>query len=113
MGTLVKFVLLLLISACVQAQTATATDADSLNRLLQTEKQDTNRVKLLLQLGKSYFYSTPDTALMLGQQALLLSRQAGFATGEVQSLSLIAHAFSLMGNYPKALGLSLEVLKKA
>jgi signal transduction histidine kinase len=111
MRTIVKLLFLLVLPACLQAQTTA--DADSLKHLLLNEKQDTARVNLLLQLSSAYSYSRPDTALLLGQQALLLARNANFAAGEIRGLNAIAQAFRHMGNFPKALALELEGLKKA
>ena len=109
MRTIIKTFLLLLLPAVSLAQTNIV---DSLNRLLQNEKQDTSRVKLLNQIAFAYLYSNPDTTLVLAQQALALARKTGFATGEIRSLTLNGNVFSVTGNYPKALQLYLEALKK-
>jgi two-component system NtrC family sensor kinase len=105
-----KIILFLLLPAFSDAQINTI---DSLKRLLQIEKQDTSRVLLLLQLSRAYLFSRPDTALVLGQQGLLLARETGFTKVEVRCLNRIASIFRLTGNYPKALQLDLEALKKA
>ena len=110
MRTIIKTFLLLLLPAVTFAQTNIV---DSLNRLLQNEKQDTSRVKLLNQISDAYSNSKPDTALVLAQQALALARKTGFATGEIGSLRLSGNVFWNIGNYPKALQLYLEALKKA
>ena len=110
MRTIIKTFLLLLLPAVTFAQTNIV---DSLNRLLQNEKQDTSRVKLLNQISDAYSTSKPDTALVLAQQALALARKTGFATGEIRSLTISGNVFDLTGNYPKALQLYLEALKKA
>lgn len=87
--------------------------ADSLKQLLQTERQDTSRVWLLNQLSRQYYYNYPDTALVLGQEALALAKATGFIKGEAMSLLRIGTVFSITGNYPKALEFHLETLKKA
>jgi len=43
----------------------------------------------------------------------LLAKKTGFAKGEAGSLNRIALVFLVTGNYPKALQLNLEALKKA
>ncbi|MEJ7681401.1 MAG: tetratricopeptide repeat protein [Segetibacter sp.] len=68
---------------------------------------------MLNALGRAYLYSRPDTALVLAQQGLLLAKKTGFAKGEAESLNRIATVFAGIGNYPKALQLFLEALKKA
>ena len=105
-----KLFLLMLLPICLRAQNKY--HADSLKHLLKTENEDTARVKLLLDLCRAYSYSKPDTVLVLGEQALHLSRLADFTIGEVQSLNLIGNAFGTMGNYPKALELLLKAQKK-
>lgn len=102
--------LLLLVPFISQAQLATI---DSLQQALKQEEKDTSRVLLLNALSRNYVYSRPDTALLLGQRALILARNTNFAKGEALSLSRIAVVFWITGNYPKALQLSLEALKKA
>ena len=110
MRTALKVFLLLSIPAFSFAQTNTI---DSLKQLLNSEKQDTNQVLLLNQLSLAYRLTKPDAALALTQQALSLSRKAAYAAGEVKSLSGIASIFRITGNYPRALQLHLEALKKA
>ena len=110
MRRVLKIFLLLLLSSFCKAQTNTI---DSLKKLLQIEKQDTGRVMLLYQLGFSYLYLKPDTALLLAQQGLSLSNKIGFAKGEIQSMILFGAVFSNTGNYLKALQLDLKALKIA
>ena len=110
MKTVLKIFLLLLLSPFCKAQTNTV---DSLKKLLQIEKQDTGRVMQLYQLGRSYLYSKPDTALLLAQQGLSLSNKIGFVKGEALSMNLIANVFRLTGNYLKALQLHMKALKIA
>src|SRR4030095_11271312 len=110
MKAVLKVFLLLSIPLFSFAQTNTI---DSLKQLLKSEKQDTNRVLLLNQLSLAYRLTKPDTALALTQQALSLSRKAAYTSGEVKSLSGIASIFRITGNYPRALQLHLEALKKA
>ncbi|HEV2831003.1 MAG TPA: tetratricopeptide repeat protein, partial [Hanamia sp.] len=109
MRRIVKLFLLLLIPFFSNAQT---NRIDSLQQLLKTETKDTSRVLLLNQLGTAYMYSKPDTALLLAQQALPLSKKAGFTKGEAASLLLMGNVFINTGNYPKALEALLQALKK-
>src|SRR6188474_1659905 len=110
MNAIIKIFLLLAIPAFSNAQTSTI---DSLKQLLKSEQRDTSRVLLLNQLSLAYRLTRPDTALVMIQQALSLSKKAVYAPGEVRSLSGIASIFRITGNYPKALQLHLEALKKA
>jgi len=110
MNAILKIFLVLTIPAFSVAQT---NSIDSLKQLLKNEQRDTSRVLLLNQLSLAYRLTKPDTALAMIQQALSLSKKAVYASGEVKSLSGIASIFRITGNYPKALQLHLEALKKA
>jgi hypothetical protein len=93
--------------------TAQTTTIDSLKQALQMEKLDTGRVLLLYHLSRAYMYSRPDTALVLTQQGLSLSKKIGFKRGEALNLTGMATVLGITGNHPRALQLSLEALKKA
>jgi tetratricopeptide (TPR) repeat protein len=104
------FILFLSIPVFSNAQTKSI---DSLQQLLKTEKKDTNRVMLLADLAYAYLYSKPDTALLLSQQALSISKKEGYTKGEAASLNQIGNVFMKIGNYPKALEALLLSLKKS
>ena len=79
--------------------------------LLQKEKQDTVRVRLLVELGMKYRTIKPDTSLLLSVQALSLSKRIGFVKGEALSLNLMGNAYRIVGNRPKAMECYLQALK--
>lgn len=108
MKIFIRLFLLLLIPALSNAQSKTI---DSLQQLLKTETKDTSRARLLSHLSFAYMYSKPDTALLLAQQGLSLSKKEGYAKGESMSLNVIAGVFLATGNYPKALEAFLQSLK--
>jgi len=97
---------------CVTNLHAQTNVTDSLKQLLKTETKDTIRVNLLVNLAITYQYSKTDTALLLAQQALSLSKKTDFTKGEALSLNRIGSIFNITGNYPRALKLNLEALKK-
>ncbi len=108
MRAIIKIFFLLLIPAILSAQ---ANKIDSLKHALQNAKQDTSKVLLLDDLSVAYVESKPDTAVLLGQQGLLLAQKIGFAKGEDYCLADVAYAFAMTGNYSKALELDLQRLK--
>src|SRR6476469_2790271 len=110
MRTILTLVLLLLVPFFLRAQSQTM---DSLKQQLQTEAKDTSRVLLLNKLSHLYTISRPDTAMVLAQQSLLLAKKTGFAKGEVGSLIVIGNVLQVTCNYPKALQVRFEALKKA
>ncbi len=106
--------LLFLIFVCNTAL-AQPVKKDSLLKLLQTEKQDSNRVTLLWNLAEQYQFFKPDTTLQLAQQALLLSRHIKYTEGESRSLAVMATGQYLLGNYSAALNnytLKLQIEEK-
>jgi len=72
MSAILKVIFLLVIPGFCAAQ---STAIDSLTSVLTREKQDTNRVLLLAALSNAYLSSRPDTALVLAQQGLALSKR--------------------------------------
>ena len=84
---------------------------DSLNQLLAKTRQDTNRVKLLMQIGNEYFFTMPDTARVFAEKALALSRDLHYTRGVVANLNELAEATRFLGNYPLALKLNFEALQ--
>ena len=112
--TMRKLIILLLLLDCgycgIFAQNKTR---DSLNQLLATEKEDTSRVLLMTSLAPRYALSKPDTALIIAEHALELSRKIKFRKGEAISLRRIGSVFLALGNYPNALENYLQALKIA
>ncbi len=98
-------VLLLLLVFIVKSAIAQQVVIDSLKRELATAKEDTNKVNLLSELGKNYYLFKPDTAILLAQQAYLLSEKLKYPKGEALSLNRMAAAYSALGDYAKCLAL--------
>ncbi len=84
---------------------------DSMQRLLQTEKLDSNKVNLLWKLADLYQANRPATALALAHEAYSLSVEIKYIEGQSRSLNQIAKAFNMVGNYPKALEYYIKKLK--
>ena len=64
---------------------------DSLQNILLTAKQDSNRSKALNRLSSAYQGNNPDKAMEYAKQNLELSEQIGFKKG-------IANAYNIMGS---------------
>jgi len=86
-------------------------NADSLRRELRHSKVDTNRVRLMWQLASVIYNNNPDTALQLAQNALYLAKNFKYTEGQSRSLGILANAFMVIGNYPRALELNLQKLQ--
>jgi tetratricopeptide (TPR) repeat protein len=88
---------------CFGATIAQSSKIDSLQKLLQIEKQDSNRVTLLWKLAEQYQYFKPDSTLQLAQHAFLLAQHINYIEGESRSLAVMATGQYLLGNYSAAL----------
>lgn len=84
---------------------------DSLKALLRQRQPDTLRALRLLELSYTYIETAPDTMLLLSSKAMHLSRKADFKRGEALSLNREGIAFFQMGNFPKAMELTLQGLR--
>lgn len=78
---------------------------DSLLHLLKSLPNDTNRVKVLNDLGFEYRHTKPDSTYILGQQALELAKKLKYLGGESRALGTKAAAFKFLGDYAKSLKL--------
>ena len=83
---------------------------DSLIQLLEKPAEDTNRVKLLLEIANKIFFYKPDISLEYSTKALALSRDLGYTEGILASLRLTGEGSRLVGDYPTALKLQFEAL---
>ena len=107
-----KFVLFLyLIFSGISMLNAQGNTAADNFRKLETAPIDTNRVLLLLEIGQSYYFSKPDSCLILSLQGLDLSRKLEYTHGEVEALKMAGEAYRFLGNYPKSLEMQLDALQ--
>jgi two-component system NtrC family sensor kinase len=86
---------------------------DSLKQTLSTSKEDTNKVKLYVNLSEAYHFSYPDSALVYSLPGLQLARKLNFKEGEFNVLITLGVALMLKGNYSKALEAELKALEIA
>ncbi|MFZ4464320.1 MAG: tetratricopeptide repeat-containing sensor histidine kinase [Bacteroidales bacterium] len=76
-----------------QAQT-NSKDADSIAQLIkESSRQDSNYVKLLLEYYKFSAVQYPDSAMNICQQALEISKNTGFNSGEIKALNALGVCF--------------------
>ena len=79
--------LLLFLPVCLLAQKQ---KADSLAKLLSTEKTDTGKVKLMWQEAGVVDVYDPEKALVLAQQALVLATRLKYTDGQSKALGLLS-----------------------
>lgn len=88
-------------------------DRDSLWRVFEKSKADTNRVHVYIQLGQQYETNNPDSALLLYEQALKLSQQLNYTRGIISYYTNATYVYNILGNYDTALILNLKSVEIA
>jgi len=106
-----KLILLILAIACCFFAMGQKQKEDSLRHLLSIENADSNRVTLMWRLADITNRHSPDSAMMMAQNALALARRIQFLEGESRSLGVVANTLLKMGNYPRALDFYFQKLK--
>src|SRR5882724_2592768 len=86
---------------------------DSIKTVLQTQKADTSRVKLLTNLSYAYAFSYADSGVVYGEQAFDLAEKLKFDSGVFWSIVPLSASLSTMGNYPLALSFCFKALDLA
>ncbi|MET0394436.1 MAG: tetratricopeptide repeat protein [Chitinophagaceae bacterium] len=106
-----KITATLLLLACLTAAHSQRQVIDSLNRMLTAAKDDTTRANILIDVGRYYSFSKPDSGLLLVHQGLELSRRAGYLKGQANGLNMEGIIYYKTGNYPRALSSLLSALQ--
>src|SRR4051794_20314975 len=104
------YITILLLLSTLMTAISQMSETDSIKKLLAQSRADTTKALLLSQLANAYRFSNPDTAIILAQKALLLSRKLNFSRGEVRALNSFGSPLQIQGEYPKALEVELEAL---
>ena len=86
---------------------------DSLKKVLAAQIADTNKVKTLYRLGRSYQLSDSDTSLAYAQQALDLAKKLNFEKGILATEGSLTISLTISGNYPLALDHGFKTLSLA
>src|SRR6266487_1804725 len=106
-----KYLVVLLLSCVATNLLSQKLTADSLSKKLKKEKIDTNKVSLMWQIADATYKDNPDTALQIAQNALYLAKSINYTEGQSRSLGILANAFMMIGNYPRALDLNFQKLQ--
>jgi len=84
---------------------------DSLNQVVSSTNQDTNTVNALIELSGQYRSSSPDSAIIFGNQAKSLAEKLNFQKGVGYSLKAIGLVYNIQGNYVEALRVWKQALQ--
>ncbi len=101
--------LLFLFSLCSIKLFAQAPQIDSLNKLLDSAKEDTTKVNALVKL--SFYDQNFQHGLNLAEEALQLARKIKYEKGEANALHQLGNQFEAISNFPRALYYFLEAFK--
>ncbi|MBI3511733.1 MAG: tetratricopeptide repeat protein [Bacteroidetes bacterium] len=84
---------------------------DSLQIIVKTEKEDTNKVKNLITLSKNFRFDDAAKALNYSQQALSLSEKINFQEGIADSWYNFGIIYVYQKNYAKALEYTTQTIQ--
>src|SRR5262245_51264491 len=111
---------LLSLAFFISAQAQDQHKIDSLKQVISTAKEDTAKASALDFLGWELRNSNPDSAIILANQALTLSKKYASTKHIAYAYRVIGWAYLVKGNYPaslennfKALSLYKELDNKA
>ncbi len=85
-----SFIIIILIFFSATIVFAQQNKIDSIRSYLRTARQDTSKIRALLDLGQHFQDTKPDTTIILYRQALALSRLYTLSRYEAESLSYLA-----------------------
>lgn len=90
------FVFLLFLSGLCNLN-AQSHKIDSFRKVLMHSKEDTDKIKALSKWGVEVENSNPDTALLLGNQALNMANKIGWIAGRINALANIGVIYEIKG----------------
>ncbi len=106
--------ILLFIGICTIGFSQNQTLIDSLNYQLAHERQDTNRVAILLKLHSTFWDSPyPDSSNVFSEKALDLASKINYPKGEFEALSRLMTYHRMKGDSPKALSYGHKAMQIA
>ena len=86
---------------------------DSIKKVLAAQRNDTNKVKLLIQVSNFYWGVSPDTSVVYAQKAFDLAEKLHFEPGIIDAELMLTNAFSTLGNYPLAVDFGFKAVALA
>ena len=72
---------------------------DSLKQELSKTMSDTSRVNILIAICQNGYRSSPDTAILYGNEALVLSEESNYQKGMANAYKYIGMGYYFLGNY--------------
>jgi signal transduction histidine kinase len=75
---------------------------DSLRAKIKSATNDSTRLQAMLELGRAWYLSNPDSDVIISQQAYVLAAKEHLVTKQSAALNNIAIGYATLGDYPKA-----------
>jgi tetratricopeptide (TPR) repeat protein len=112
-----KLLLLFIITVCIEKQSPAQLQGqeriDSLLRELPKANEDTNKVKLLIDLSHTFYSINPDEGISFGKQGLLLAGKLNWKKGIGNACRTVAGNYGYgKSDYNTALKYSLQALEQ-
>jgi two-component system NtrC family sensor kinase len=104
---LIAFSLIFTVTICC----AQHKKSDTLLVAFKNAKTDTTRLIALLNLGKHYYLSLADSAIIFGQQAYEIADKNKWISQKGRALNSIANAYASMGDYLQGMQFYLKSLR--
>src|SRR5690349_3948031 len=96
------FILFILLSAANHFSSAQNKTIDSLQAILLTAKEDTNKVNVLNALSYELLYSNTDTTIYYATLARELSEKLNYTRGIASAYLRLGQAYNNLGSYPES-----------
>jgi serine phosphatase RsbU (regulator of sigma subunit) len=98
-----KLIYLIIFLSFYQICIAQNTIADSLKKVLETSKEDSLKVDLLISICRNEYRSSPDSAIIHGNIALGLSEKLNYRKGIANALKYIGMGHYFLENYTETI----------
>lgn len=84
---------------------------DSLLQLIENQKEDTSRIKILLKVSREYSKTDPEKALEYDKKAYFLAQKSKFLPGIIDAIIETSNYYTIKGNFDSAEFYSLRAIK--
>jgi tetratricopeptide (TPR) repeat protein len=108
-----KKIITLLLAIIIGSALTAQQKIESLRKMLSAAKADTSVIILMNKIANEFVESAPDSTFKYATEARRLSQEISYKEGEISSILQLAIAFTVTGNYSKALEYSLDGLKRS
>ena len=104
-------IIILVLSCCTASGFAQFLNMDSLKNIINTEnKEDTTRVKRLLQICGYATYNEPDSGIYYANNALRVSQKLGYTYGVATSYAWLQQGYWVFGDYSQSMQYALKAM---